>query len=66
MGHARTRCSSLPCTRSSREKEYDELGDRFEEQGHRNFGGFEKMVGRVADIEKEIGIYDLARFTPKV
>jgi hemerythrin-like domain-containing protein len=50
------------------EKEYDELGDRFEEQEHRKFGenGFEKMVGRVADIEKKLGIYDLAQFTPKV
>ena len=28
--------------------------------------GFEKMVDRVASIEKALGIYDLAQFTPKV
>jgi hypothetical protein len=27
--------------------------------------GFESMVDRVAAIEKKLGIYDLARFTPK-
>ena len=27
--------------------------------------GFEKMVDRVASIEKSLGIYDLAQFTPK-
>ena len=26
--------------------------------------GFEKMVDRVAAIEKRLGIYDLAQFTP--
>jgi hypothetical protein len=28
--------------------------------------GFEKMVDRVAGIERALGIYDLAQFTPKV
>jgi hemerythrin-like domain-containing protein len=47
-------------------KEYDELGDAFEDREHRLFGadGFEKMVERVAGIERELGIYDLASFTP--
>ncbi len=27
--------------------------------------GFEGMVAQVAAIEKELGIFDLARFTPK-
>jgi hemerythrin-like domain-containing protein len=48
--------------------QYDALGDQFEEKEHELFGedGFEKMVDRVAAIEKTLGIYDLARFTPKV
>jgi hemerythrin-like domain-containing protein len=47
--------------------EYDALGDQFEEEEHRLFGedGFERMVDRVAGIEKRLGIYDLAQFTPK-
>jgi len=47
--------------------EYDALGDEFEDEEHRLFGeeGFEKMVDRVAGIEKRLGIYDLAQFTPK-
>jgi hypothetical protein len=28
--------------------------------------GFEKMVDKVAGIEKKLVIYDLAQFTPKV
>ena len=39
--------------------------DRYKE--HQLFGedGFEKMVDRVAAIEKTLGIYDLAQFTPR-
>jgi hemerythrin-like domain-containing protein len=46
--------------------EYDALGDDFEKKEHQLFGedGFEKMVDRVAGIEKQLGIYDLAQFTP--
>ena len=46
--------------------EYDELGERFEKKEHELFGadGFETMVDRVAGIEKGLGIYDLAQFTP--
>ena len=49
------------------EKEYDELGDLFERKENELFGdrGFEKTVERIAMIEKNLGIYDLARFTPK-
>jgi hemerythrin-like domain-containing protein len=47
--------------------EYDALGEDFEKKEHQLFGsdGFEKMVDRVAGIEKTLGIYDLAQFTPK-
>jgi hemerythrin-like domain-containing protein len=47
--------------------EYDSLGEQFEDEEHKRFGeeGFEKMVDKVADIEKELNIYDLAQFTPK-
>ncbi len=47
--------------------EFDALGEDFEKKEHQLFGedGFEKMVERVAGIEKELGIYDLAQFTPK-
>lgn len=48
--------------------EYDALGEEFENNEHKLFGkdGFEQMVGKVAGIEKSLGIYDLAQFTPKV
>jgi hemerythrin-like domain-containing protein len=48
--------------------EYDALGEDFEKKEHELFGedGFEKMVDRVAGIEKKLGIYELAQFTPKV
>ena len=46
--------------------EYDSLGEDFEKKENQLFGqeGFEKMVDKVAGIEKELGIYDLAQFTP--
>ena len=48
-------------------KEFDELGDQFEEKEHKLFGehGFEDIVAQVAEFEKTLGIYDLAKFTPK-
>lgn len=48
--------------------EYDSLGEDFEKKEHELFGeeGFEGMVDKVAGIEKELGIYDLAQFTPKI
>ncbi|HEU5251392.1 MAG TPA: hypothetical protein VFW15_15520 [Thermoanaerobaculia bacterium] len=46
--------------------EYSALGEDFEKQEHRLFGedGFEKMVDRIAAIEKRLGIYELSKFTP--
>jgi hemerythrin-like domain-containing protein len=47
--------------------EYDSLGEDFEKKENELFGheGFERMVDKVAGIEKRLGIYDLAQFTPK-
>lgn len=47
--------------------ELDKLGDLFEKQEGKLFGkdGFRKMVDKVAAIEKELGIFELARFTPR-
>ncbi|HYY14052.1 MAG TPA: hemerythrin domain-containing protein [Chthoniobacterales bacterium] len=47
--------------------EYAALGEHFEKKEHELFGedGFEKMVEKVTDIEKQLGIYDLAQFTPR-
>ena len=48
--------------------EYDSLGEEFENNEHKMFGkdGFETMVNKVAAIEKSLGIYELAQFTPKL
>ncbi len=47
--------------------EFDSLGEDFEKKEDELFGegGFEKVVDRVAGIEKRFSIYDLAQFTPK-
>jgi len=47
--------------------EYDSLGEDFEKREHELFGsdGYEKMIDRIASIEKSLGIYDLAQFTPR-
>ena len=47
-------------------KEYLEMGDKFEDKEHELFGekGFESMVGKVADLERKLNIYDLSQFTP--
>jgi hemerythrin-like domain-containing protein len=47
--------------------EFDSLGEDFEKKEDQLFGedGFFKVVDRVAEIEKKLGIYDLAQFTPK-
>jgi len=49
-------------------KEYDAMGDVFEDRERALFGegGFEKMVGAIAGLEKQLGIYHLSAFTPKV
>jgi hemerythrin-like domain-containing protein len=46
--------------------EYDSLGEEFEKNEQRLFGkdGFETMISKVENIEKSLGIYDLALFTP--
>lgn len=48
-------------------KKLAELGEQFEKEEDRLFGdeGFEKTVEQVAGIEKQLGIEDLAKFTPK-
>jgi hemerythrin-like domain-containing protein len=48
-------------------KQIKELGEQFEKEEDRLFGdeGFEKTVDQVSAIEKQLGIYDLAQFTPK-
>jgi len=48
--------------------EYDALGEDFEKKEDQLFGeeGFEKMVEKIGGIEKAMGIYELAQFTPKV
>jgi hemerythrin-like domain-containing protein len=47
--------------------EYDALGEDFEKKEHQLFGkeGFEGIVERVGQIEKSLGIYELAQFTPR-
>ncbi len=49
-------------------KKLADLGEQFEKEEDRLFGdeGFEKTVDQVAGIEKQLGIYDLALFTPKL
>ena len=59
----------FPAIRSIVSKhEFDALGEEFEKKEHQLFGqeGFEKMVDQVAGIEKRLGIYDLALFTPRL
>jgi hemerythrin-like domain-containing protein len=48
--------------------EFDSLGEDFEKKEDELFGddGFFKVVDQVAGIEKQFGIYDLSKFTPKV
>jgi hemerythrin-like domain-containing protein len=46
--------------------DYEELGDQFEGKERELFGqdGFEKIVAEIAALEKKIGLYELAQFTP--
>lgn len=48
------------------EAELDKLGDQFEDQEHKLLGGggFEGSLKEVADLEKALGVHDLAKFTP--
>src|SRR5437870_11905955 len=47
--------------------EFDSLGEDFEKKEDELFGedGFEKVVGKVAGIEKGLGLYELAPLTPR-
>jgi hemerythrin-like domain-containing protein len=47
--------------------EYDSLGEDFEKKEDQLFGdeGFFKVVDQVAQLEKKLGIYELAQFTPR-
>ena len=47
--------------------DYDAMAEDFEKEEHQKFGadGFEMMVHRVAGLEQQIGIADLAQFTPR-
>ena len=47
--------------------EYDAMAEDFEKKEHQLFGedGFEMMAKRVAGLEQQIGINDLAQFTPR-
>jgi hemerythrin-like domain-containing protein len=46
--------------------EFGALGEQFENNEHKQFGadGFELYRDKVANIEKQLGLYDLAEFTP--
>jgi hemerythrin-like domain-containing protein len=48
------------------EAELDKLGDQFEDQEHKllGSGGFEGSLKEVGDLERALGIHDLAKFTP--
>jgi hemerythrin-like domain-containing protein len=59
----------LPALRKVVSKhEFDALGEEFQKKEHQLFGedGSEKVVERVASVEKTLGIYDLGQFTPRV
>jgi hemerythrin-like domain-containing protein len=47
-------------------EDFDALGEKFEEKEQELFGegGFQKVVGSVEKIEKELGIFELEQFTP--
>ena len=49
-------------------KEVKNLGEQFEKEEDKLFGegGFERVVEQVGGIEKQLGIHELDRFTPKV
>jgi hemerythrin-like domain-containing protein len=45
---------------------YRELGEQFEHKEHELFGehGFDEIVSQIAELERALGIFDLASFTP--
>lgn len=46
--------------------EFGALGEQFEKNEHKQFGadGFELYRDKVSNLEKQLGLYDLAQFTP--
>jgi hemerythrin-like domain-containing protein len=46
--------------------EYDSIGEEMERNERRTFGGdgFDMAVDKVAELERKLGIFDLAQFTP--
>ena len=46
--------------------EFDAMAEDFERDEHQKFGqdGFHLYVEKVANLEKQLGIYDLSQFTP--
>lgn len=50
------------------EKEFKELGEKFEDLEEKLFGknGFQNIVKKVENIEKDLGIYKLEQFTPRI
>nr|WP_295901928.1 hemerythrin domain-containing protein [uncultured Bdellovibrio sp.] len=50
------------------EKEYHQLGENFEERERQLFGknGFENIVGRIEEVEKDLGIFDLKQYSPRL
>ena len=49
-------------------KQIKDLGEQFEKEEDKLFGeeGFEKTVDQVATIEKQLNIYELDQFTPRI
>jgi hemerythrin-like domain-containing protein len=47
--------------------DFTAVGETFNKEEEKLFGpgGFEKIVGQVADLEKKLGIHNLQQFTPK-
>ena len=47
-------------------KEYDELGDKFEDIEKEQFGedGYENAVKQIGEIEASLGLGDISIFTP--
>jgi hemerythrin-like domain-containing protein len=48
--------------------EYDAMGEQFEGIERKTFGGdgFDMAVDKVAELEKQFGIYDISQFTPSL
>lgn len=49
-------------------KDFAAVGETFDREEKKQFGaeGYEKIVAQVADLEKQLAIYDIQQFTPKL